>query len=433
MFIPIHTKSKVFLVALILIGSFYAFQKLAIPIGGKNKVQFALFMMYALVLYLILINKAKIHGLRLILIFICTMMGCITIIVGDINYVKDSSLASFMLFIIIYLPCAFVVPIDRSGFDNILRAYVILGLIAAGLVAFNWVTQVAKMGLPLNLDKIIPETAIFREYVYIQPTSWKSIWMKPNAVFFLETSVLSQFIASTLIIEFCFFRRFVNISVLSVAILATFGGTGLLLIVLIIPLVAYYVNFSLVLASILGAPAILGVAYGIGLLDNIIHRSGDFERQGSSADDRFIKQIRILGDFFSQDIYYVFFGHGPGSLSVDAVSKYFIPIVKSLYEYGIIFSIFYIFLTILICFGRGVPVVIGFMGLITIHFLNAAFLVPIFIYIPLLMGGGYWLEREENERLFSGRRPNPKKTSARTLPLRLQMQVTAGAPERPEE
>ena len=74
----------------------------------------------------------------------------------------------------------------------------------------------------------MPERIVYLHYNYIQPIHWGSPWMKPNAVFFLETSHISQFIAMAIIIELSCFFRVRYLAFLGAALMTTFGGTGML-------------------------------------------------------------------------------------------------------------------------------------------------------------------------------------------------------------
>ena len=126
----------------------------------------------------------------------------------------------------------------------------------------------------------MPERIVYLHYNYIQPIHWGSPWMKPNAIFFLETSHISQFIAMAIVIELTCFFRLRYLAFFGAALLSTFGGTGMLTLLASLPFVLGRVPKGVILAGILLLPVFYLGADAIGLLDNVKNRSTELSARG---------------------------------------------------------------------------------------------------------------------------------------------------------
>lgn len=361
-----------------------ATQKVAIYLGGENQIQFVV-LLHIITLYLLAAKGClRIHALRLALYLV---MMALALVAHALSQHSAFSIPSMMLFSIIYGLYLFVIPLDRETYLRLLKNLQYATTGAALLVMSNWFTQAIGLGMP-NIEAVIPSKFLFFYYVYIQPIHWGSRWIKPNGIFFLETSFVSQFIAFGLIIEVCFFRRIFVLGLLGAGLMSTFGGTGLLLVALSAVVVLFYLNRTLILALAIALPLAAAGAYGIGLLDNMAKRSDEFSQNGSSANQRFLAPIETINEAVEGNSFKYFFGIGAGNMP-RAMNIAWNPTSKFFREYGMIaFMAWFVFIAY--CYlGNGVPFIVGWIMFVQYHLLNGSLLVPIISVYSIIFAAGY--------------------------------------------
>jgi hypothetical protein len=181
---------------------------------------------------------------------------------------------------------------------------------------------------------------------------------KPNAIFFLEPSFLSQYISLAIIIEILYFKRYIRIFTLFLGLLLTLSGTGWLL--LLFGLIVFAVKsalskktgiFPIFSAFLLMVFSIFLVNYtfiklmDISIFDFLQGRIKEFFTPNTSAHMRFIAPYvsLIIIDLSVKELV---FGFGAGSVKF---LKYDLPfevaftaLPKIFLEYGILASIAYL-------------------------------------------------------------------------------------------
>lgn len=253
---------------------------------------------------------------------------------------SDTSIA---LFFLLHLPMVVSFETSEATYRRCLNAFVNLMLVFCAAIAVEHAVQflIGPQAWP-NLDKMVPARWLVPEFNYLQPIVWNLPYHKPNALLFLEVSFLSQFIALALAIEVVLFQRIWRLLVLAVALMATFGGTGLLLIAITLPVLLGRLTISrmvLVIASLL---IVLYVAYRLGWFELIGGRVNEYESEGSSANMRFIEPLHRLVAFLS-DPGALFSGIGAGNIEKGRNFQWW-PITKATVEYGLVPAlIFYAF------------------------------------------------------------------------------------------
>ncbi|WP_133496070.1 hypothetical protein [Stakelama pacifica] len=357
----------------VLIGTFF-FAVVTMKIGAHmmgTAIQFTLIIMAALIAGLMIWGDLKINLNRVFLYIAFIVAGGIANILSG----PASQLPSFLFVFVIYFFYIFNVSISPESYVKYLSYFQKGALVAAFCVFLDWVLQIAGIGMP-NLDHIIPENLIMFNYVYVQPLEWGAKYMKPNGIFFLEASYISQFMAFGLIIEFCFFRRLLWMGAFGSALLLTFGGTGMLCVILCAPVMLFYFRAKLIPIILIVTPVAAVVALQAGLLQNIEMRSDELNEKGSSGNMRFTQQLLVVEGMFEGTTHRALVGYGSGVMLRQLHTMY-TPVAKVAYEYGlIVYVIFYIFFIYCI-FGSGVPFIISWMMLMQYLFLNGSFLVPI--------------------------------------------------------
>ncbi len=362
-------------------------QKVAVPIGSAAESQVAL----ALLLHVGALGLLALRGLLRVsavsLLLWCGfafVAGTAAVILVSPSY----SAMSFFLLLIISTFYVFRVELDREAYLKWLRNFQLIAVGAASLVFFDWATQAAGLGM-FDLESRMPERIVYLHYNYIQPIHWGSPWMKPNAIFFLETSHISQFIAMAIVIELTCFFRLRYLAFFGAALLSTFGGTGMLTLLASLPFVLGRVPKGVILGGILLLPVFYLGADAIGLLDNVKNRSTELSARGTSGEMRFARPVEVVVETLFGDEGDLFLGKGAGEMpkgkSVRGANFAWAPYAKVFVEYGIIAFSFWLLLTLGAMFGHGVPFAISWVVFLQYQFMNGSLNVPLHsIYAALL-------------------------------------------------
>jgi hypothetical protein len=365
-------------------------QKIAVPIGSAETSQVALALLVHAGVMVLFAMRGLLRISRGSLILFCgftTMAGFSAVVLANPNY----SVMSLLLLIIISTFYVFRVHLDWEHYLKWLANFQLIAVAAAALLFFNWATQFAGLGL-IDLNSMIPRKLLYLHYNYIQPIHWGSPWMKPNAVFFLETSHISQFIAMALVIELTCFFRMRYLVFLGAALLSSFGGTGMLTFALTVPFLLGRVPRGLILAGILVLPIAYMGASAIGLTSNIESRVGEFGSRGTSGEMRFSRPAEAVVDAMFGDEADLFIGKGAGSMPKGQSSKganfAWAPYAKVFVEYGIVAFIFWALLILTAMFGHGAPFAISWVVFLQYQFMNGSLNVPLHTIYAMLLAGG---------------------------------------------
>ncbi|MEP9386356.1 hypothetical protein [Mesorhizobium sp. KR9-304] len=366
-------------------------QKMALPVGGGIQIAFAMVLQYVVFAMFLLMGVLRVHLLRTL--FLLAFVSFATITHALYNG-GDFSPGSLFLLILILAMYSFVVPIDEENYNRILKTFQLVAVCASLLVFFNWGTQIVGLGM-LNLEDYIPDSFQYINYVYMNKLRWDLPWIKPNSIFFLEVSHLSQFIGMALVIEMAKFRRLRFAGLYAIALLSSFGGTGTLLVLASTPFLLAQLPRKYTLAIMLAAPMLLVVAAQIGVLDNFTERVTEFGQEKSSGYNRFVLPAMTAAEALGREGLGGMLGSGAGTIPAGDPTKggfngfAWSPYAKVIYEYGLIGFLIWLPLTLVAIFNRGVPFVICWIAFLQYNFLNGALNVPLHTVYCYLLTAGY--------------------------------------------
>lgn len=360
--------------------------KLAFPLGAglRNQVAFNFVLHYAFLGIYFIGGYLRVRRSTLILFVLFSAYAFFT----HALIPKDTySIGSVAVVFFIYLTMVFSFDVSREDYMILIKRFIVLSMITACLVFFNWGQQIVGFRM-FNLNEYIPPSMQFVVYNYYQPLYWNSPWIKPNAIVFLETSHVSQFIAMGLVIELWLFRRPIQSIVLALGLMASFGGTGLLLFMLSAPLILLKMRPAQIAAVIIAAPILLFVGNQIGWLDNVSERSAEVSKTKTSGYYRFVEPMEEVLASFSKSPDIAIFGQGAGTMrkGMDAA---WAPYSKAFVEYGLIGAALWLLFMTVASVGHGVPFAVSWVVLVQYHLLNGAFAVPLHIYYIWLLAAAY--------------------------------------------
>ena len=168
---------------------------------------------------------------------------------------------------------------------------------------------------------------------------------KSNGIFLSEPSTLSQVTALGILIEVLEFRRPRYLLVIALGFLFAYSGTGLMLLLLFLPLAALRHDRALPYALLPVIFALGLFATGVIHLTNFTSRVGEFEAVGSSGFGRFVSPFWVAAKQFDLEaLQALLFGSGPGTAKFLTHTWYgwanynTTTWIKIFHEYGIIGS-----------------------------------------------------------------------------------------------
>jgi hypothetical protein len=377
-------------------------QKLTLPLG----IEFPFAVIWGMLVYLLLRRRAYISPIRLMsLLAIFVFAGVSQILVHGTQFSMSAWLIGFGM----YLPFVFKAPISNDGYLRILRSFANMGVIAAGIALLQWLAQAAHLGMP-NLIPLIPDALYYEGYGYMQPTGWQSSWYKPNGIFFLEASHLSQFIALAIIIEVFFFRRLWRTALMFAALFSALSGTGLLVLLLTAPFLVKVINIRITVAVAVLAPIALFGLTASGALDYFSSRTGEFDTRNTSGYGRFVEPLAILPGIYERGgVSAVIAGIGPGNIyDLPYLSDAFAPNPgpKLLAEYGIFVAAAWLGFLHAAVWRSNTPFVVIWPVMISYNFMQGSLLVPMSVTFVLLLVGLPCLRRRMKSGPLTEGRPD---------------------------
>lgn len=242
---------------------------------------------------------------------------------------------SLALYAALYLPMIVSFRVSEADYRRCLDFFSTSMVGVVGIVALQHLVQLS-IGWQYwpNLDRLLPASLIIPNFNYVQPIVWGMNYMKPNGIFFLEVSFLSQFIALALGVELVLFRRWKRILLFTGAVFVTFAGTGVLLLLLTLPFIVGRISLRNMALLVIACAGVGFLAWSLGWIDLVSHRFNEFGRSGASANMRFVEPYNRLVAFVS-DPSALYSGIGAGQIE-KALNFQWWPITKAVLEYGIV-------------------------------------------------------------------------------------------------
>ena len=366
-------------------------QKIAVP-GSGGALQIAPVIYYGAMALLLFKGHVRISPMRFAL-FSATVG--VAALCQAIYHGNRFSIGSFGFYIVIYTSCIFVLPAEEKQYLKLLAALQNVGIFGGAFVIIDLLAQRLHMAPP-NLEKVIPAELLLKDFAYIRAVHFGSSQIKPNGLIFLEPSHCSQFLAFCLFAELCLFRRPWRVLFYFATMFLTNGGTGMLLVLLSAPFAVMYFRPGVSLG--LAALAVVGIlgAISAGFLDSLLARLEEFGSEKSSAHYRFVAPVQMMAAVLDGPTLNALVGVGAGNAPKQNPFVIWVPLAKTMYEYGLVFVVFWFPLTIISTFGQGRIFIMSWMMFMQYHILNGSLLVPINFIYSLLFSGLYVLRDSDD-------------------------------------
>jgi hypothetical protein len=392
-------------------------QKLVVP-AGPLPLSLPFVALYAWLGLTLVRGEFRIAPFRLGLFLALAMAALATQVIG----VERLSLPSLGLFLLLYFPIIFVMPVTRERYLQLLDTFQSVVVIGCAMVFLQLAWQAAfGLGDQPNLERLIPAPFLLDGYNYAAPIAWGHAFVRPNGYFFLEPSFTSAFIASALIVELMFFNRPMRILLYAAGLLGTVAATGVLMMLVAAPFLLARQNLRTAAATVFMGLVGLGVALMSGAAGWLSGRVSELSTPGSSGFERLVKPLIQLGDVYS-DPDRVFLGMGAGNSVEREVSLW--PIAKVGIEYGAVASVLFMAMIIVAMSGSrnralaaALFVVFNFTG----GFLLTPVMVILILFLvclmPPVMGERGWMIASQPAPSPPAARP-PQGRAGVVVPLR---------------
>jgi hypothetical protein len=298
---------------------------------------------------------------------------------------QASKITSLGVLIFMYAVFVFrlrLAPGNVEKFLNVFQKCMVL--VAVVVVAQQAIQYTIGSAYWINLNTIIPASLQYVGFAYIRPYEWNSPMLEPNAVVFLEPSVVSSYLSIAVIIEMAIFKRLRPGLLFLAAMVACRAGTGPATLAIVSPLLFTKLNRRIILPVVAAFAILLLIVSTFGVLDPLLARSDEFSNPNSSGYSRIMKPIETAATQLAKPGS-VFSGRGPGE-APKGINEVEWPFSKILVEYGFLAAILFHLYLIYSVMQSPVDRIIG-LGLLVPHLLfGGGFVSHANIMLLMLLG-----------------------------------------------
>lgn len=311
-------------------------QKLGYTFKGFQ-IQLSLIIFPIMIMILMFSKKSYIKSKNLIIYIL--MVFAMTIL---IVFQKNQKYSSYYYFIVIYAFFVFGYKFTLEEREYFFNIFINLLFITGIIAIFQFLIQLIGLQYIDIFDYILP-TYKLANFNFYFPISYGARIIKSNGWIYLEPSFLSQFMAIGIIIilyqKKLERKQIIQLIVFSLAIITSFSGTGILLLLLLIVPLLNRMNMKSKILLVFGGLLIIYFFINSDYSYSITKRVYEFSSSNSSGSIRFINPFK---EAFGRNNHKLLIGNGPGTASA-SISSNFSCIPKVVYEYGVLVLIIYLF------------------------------------------------------------------------------------------
>lgn len=312
-----------------------AFSKLTIPPLGEQGIDISLFFLLGAPLVGSLCGCVRFDARRL------ALYTTFVAILGLIQILQpEFSITSLLLLVALHLPYVFVLSHPDDGrrinqfFINLVTLFAWLGIAQYALQFF------ISPRFLFPIENFVPNAFIVQHFNRQAALSYGSEVYRANGVFLLEPSFFSQVLAVAIVAELCTLRRMTRLAPFGIAMLASYSGTGILVLAICLPLYALSRRrWGLLLLGVFALAMLIGLQQSLHL-GGFLSRAGEFGSTQSSGFARFVGGFYLFDQFLWNDPWRTLFGYGAGAFTTYAAHAAYavaeMAVVKIVFEFGLI-------------------------------------------------------------------------------------------------
>jgi hypothetical protein len=329
-------------IAIALLVSALFLQRFSLPFGttflGLDVVATGSIVLYGFLSGKLLIQYDRLLWfLGLALVITCSLL---------LNF-TSTMLTAYLQFMVLNSMFTVTTPSTPDQYKRTLREFQFLVMLLSYLAAAQFVAQFV-----VNARELVNFYGMFPDFLFDPLHGGEGVTigeannglMRSNGIFLTEPSILSQITVLGILIEVLEFRRPRSLFVMALGFLFSYSGTGLLLLLVFLPLAGLHHGKA-------GLSVLLVVVFALGLfatgiidLSAFTSRVGEFEDTRSSGFGRFISPFWVAAKQFDiEALRALLVGSGPGTAKISmnlwyGRADYMATWTKLFREYGIIGS-----------------------------------------------------------------------------------------------
>ncbi len=288
--------------------------------------------------YMLLRGMAR-FDIKLVVYFMCmTIVATLSFQINRDNPLVSPTSLVYFVYLLMPFMLRFTVPDDWrteaaksfwQGFRYLMILTSVLGLM-----------QLFMMDAFVSFRDVLPETFRVNGYNTTNLITYGGSVFRANGFLFYEPSIFSQFIGLAILLEIRSRRNPFVLGLFVAGMLASFSGTGLILLGFgILLIAASTVSFSKKDILVAFLPLLVIALVGIyAFPEFFILRLEEFLTENSSAYIRFVSPFMYVYSSYTSSFISMLFGIGPGlagSVRTAEVMADFPGIGKILFEYGL--------------------------------------------------------------------------------------------------
>lgn len=345
---------------------------------GSFEFSFSLIILPAIIVYQLIHKKSYLSKKSFFIYLIFIFFVTISVLMNNQN-----EYTSLFYLILIYFILCFNLNFEGEEIKSVKKSFTIIFTIVAVIAIFQFIIQFFG-GEFLDIFHLIPNSMKISGFNNSYPIVYGNRIMKSNGMFCLEPSFLSQFMAVAIFLELKNEKiNFYRIALYVFAIICSFAGTGILLLLFVIP---FFFKTSIKNKIIILVVVMITIIFLLNFeyTNLIVSRVFEFGLDNSSANIRFINPYKVV---FELDFKHLMFGNGAGStgeVENIGLSYNLNALTKVMFEYGLLSSLLFIALVLLIFFKKGISVY-SIVLLSMYLFLGGNLLQPSIIFVIFVL------------------------------------------------
>jgi hypothetical protein len=363
------------------------FGKLGVPPLSQQSLGFGLYLLIVCLAFAVVFDQVVIKTKDLLIFGVLATY----IVATQLFVALDTSISSVILLLTLFgLHCFRLRPTtdDSRSIESASKYFSAL----CYFIAWCGIGQVVGQAvLPAEIlfpiENFAPEPFVLQGFNMQAPIAYGATLYRANGMFMLEPSFFSQLMALGLILEASTAFRLRRMLVLSVALLLSYSGTGVLVLLFAAPVLLPRLNRRHLLQICVAAVIIFLAASSFVDTSVLASRATEFESTESSGYARFVGGFDVLSEFVFRDPVKALFGVGAGQyasyLRLSTTPSAEMALFKLLLEYGVVgFALLTTYL-VTVLYRRSLPPALS-TGLFVVLFMNGA-LIPFFHGLALAL------------------------------------------------
>lgn len=345
--------------------------KFALPPWGAQGFGLIFPIIFVALLYGLVTRRLQFAWRRLFMFFVMlSVLGMVQVMRGDMFSISSVALMAVLGFSFVFTGrgATFDSAMMLEFFRNLTFLIAALGILQAILLL------VGGPRISFPIENLVPEQFLTQGYNNITPLFYGSPTYKSNGFFMLEPSVFSQLTAIGVVAELAGKARFMRLFVYAGAMIVSYSGTGILILMVTLPLyVLIYRRWNLLVPGALLLALIVLFAEPLHLT-TMMNRTGEFNSVGSSGFQRFVGWREMFADRLWTSPMHALFGYGPGSFLTAAAgySAAQMSYSKIIFEFGVLGALLYFSFIFYCIFSSRAPLVVR-VAVLACYFLNGAY------------------------------------------------------------